>query len=95
MERKMATHFARGILTEGHLILFVSPPSVIKKPETFPLIVKPFSGVQRFTRRTDVHAVWHGELPEIVTLPKGKPVFSDKICLRFLFPMPGIWSAWR
>ncbi len=36
----MATHFARGILTEGHRFLFVSPPSVIKKPETFPLIVK-------------------------------------------------------
>lgn len=36
----MATHFARGILTEGHLISVRLPPSVIKKPETFPLIVK-------------------------------------------------------
>ncbi len=91
----MATHFARGILTEGHLISVVSPPSVIKKPETFPLIVKAVSGVQRFTRRTDVHAVWHWRMPEIVTLPKGKPVFSDKNLPRFLFPMPGIWLAWR
>ncbi len=36
----MATHFARGILTEGHLISVRLPSSVIKKPETFPLIVK-------------------------------------------------------
>lgn len=36
----MATHFARGILTEGHLISVRLPPIVIKKPETFPLIVK-------------------------------------------------------
>ncbi|STI71569.1 phosphopantetheinyl transferase [Escherichia coli] len=36
-----------------------------------------------------------GELPEIVTLPKGKPVFSDKNLPSFLFPMPGIWLAWR
>lgn len=36
----MATHFARGILTEGHLISVRLLPGVIKKPETFPLIVK-------------------------------------------------------
>ncbi len=78
----MATHFARGILTEGHLISVRLPlPVSSRSPKHSPSSSKPFSGVQRFTRRTDV-LLWHwhgiGELPEIVTLPKGKPVFSDK-----------------
>lgn len=36
----MATHFARGILTEGHLISVRLPSLCHQKPETFPLIVK-------------------------------------------------------
>ncbi len=56
----MATHFARGILTEGHLISVRLPSQCHQEARNIPpSSSKPFSGVQRFTRRTDVHAVWH------------------------------------
>ncbi len=55
----MATHFARGILTEGHLISVRLPSQCHQEARNIPLIVKAVFCVQRFTRRTDVHAVWH------------------------------------
>lgn len=36
----MATHFARGILTEGHLISVRLPSQCHQEAETFPFIVK-------------------------------------------------------
>ena len=53
----MATHFARGILTEGHLISVRLPSQCHQEARNIPPHRQ--SRFLASTRRTDVHAVWH------------------------------------
>lgn len=92
----MATHFARGILTEGHLISVRLPSQCHQEARNIPPHRQSrFLASRGLLAELMFMLYGIGELPEIVTLPKGKPVSVIKICLRFLFPMPGIWLAWR
>ncbi len=93
---KNGDSLARGILTEGHLISVRLPSQCHQEARNIPPHRQSrFLASRGLLAELMFMLYGIGELPEIVTLPKGKPVFSDKICLRFLFPMPGIWSAWR
>ncbi|GJL46005.1 TPA: 4'-phosphopantetheinyl transferase superfamily protein [Citrobacter farmeri] len=75
----MATHFARGILTEGHLISMRLPSSCHHEARRLP--------THRQTRflasrglLAELMFMLYGtlELPEIVYKAKGKPAFRDK-----------------
>lgn len=75
----MATHFARGILTEGHLISVRLPSRCHLEAQNLP--------AHRQTRflasrglLAELMFMLYGisELPEIVTQAKGKPAFRDK-----------------
>lgn len=88
----MATHFARGILTEGHLISVRLPSQCHQEARNIP------------PHRQSRFLASRGLLAELMFMLygiKSSPCrkvnrFSViKICLRFLFPMPGIWLAWR
>lgn len=46
----MATHFARGILTEGHWFQLASLLHVISKQEIYPLIAGHVSGFPKSSR---------------------------------------------
>ncbi len=92
----MATHFARGILTEGHLISVRLPSLCHQEARNIPPHRQSrFLASRGLLAELMFMLYGIGELPEIVTLPKGNRFSAIKICLRFLFPMPGIWSAWR
>ena len=90
----MATHFARGILTEGHLISVRLPSQCHQEARNIPPHRQSrFLASRGLLAELMFMLYGIGELPEIVTLVNR---FSAiKICLRFLFPMPGIWLAWR
>jgi phosphopantetheinyl transferase len=78
MERKMATHFARGILTEGHLISVRLPSQCHQEARNIPPHRQSrFLASRGLLAELMFMLYGIGELPEIVTLPKGKPVFSD------------------
>lgn len=92
----MATHFARGILTEGHLISVRLPSQCHQEARNIPPHRQSrFLASRGLLAELMFMLYGIGELPEIVTLPKGNRFSVIKICLRFLFPMPGIWLAWR
>ena len=75
----MATHFARGILTEGHLISVRLPSQCHQEARNIPLHRQSrFLASRGLLAELMFMLYGIGELPEIVTLPKGKPVFSDK-----------------
>lgn len=75
----MATHFARGILTEGHLISVRLPSQCHQEALNLPLIVKVVSSASRGLLAELMFLLYGiSELPEIVTQSKGKPVFHDK-----------------
>ena len=89
----MATHFARGILTEGHLISVRLPSQCHQEARNIP------------PHRQSRFLASRGLLAELMFMLYGIGESSPcrkvnrfsviKICLRFLFPMPGIWLAWR
>lgn len=92
----MATHFARGILTEGHLISVRLPSQCHQEARNIPPHRQSrFLASRGLLAELMFMLYGIGELPEIVTLPKVNRFSVIKICLRFLFPMPGIWLAWR
>ena len=75
----MATHFARGILTEGHLISVRLPSQCHQEARNIPPHRQSrFLASRGLLAELMFMLYGIGELPEIVTLPKGKPVFSDK-----------------
>ena len=75
----MATHFARGILTEGHLISVRLPSLCHQEARNIPPHRQSrFLASRGLLAELMFMLYGIGELPEIVTLPKGKPVFSDK-----------------
>lgn len=75
----MATHFARGILTEGHLISVRLPSHCHQEARNIPPHRQSrFLASRGLLAELMFMLYGIGELPEIVTLPKGKPVFSDK-----------------
>ncbi len=81
----MATHFARGILTEGHLISVRLPSQCHQEARNIPPHRQSrFLASRGLLAELMFMLYGIGELPEIVTLPKGKPVFSDKK-LTFVF----------
>lgn len=90
----MATHFARGILTEGHTVSARLPSPCHIEARDLPAHRR-----TRFTASRSLLAelmfMLYGTstLPEIVTQAKGKPVFRDKNLPGFRFLMPGISSA--
>ena len=92
----MATHFARGILTEGHLISVRLPSHCHQEARNIPPHRQ-----SRFLASRGLLAELMFMLYGIANCRKSSPCrkvnrFSAiKICLRFLFPMPGIWLAWR
>lgn len=92
----MATHFARGILTEGQLVSIRLSSSCHIEARNLP--------AHRRTRflasrglLAELMFMLYGisELPEIITQAKGKPAFRDKNLPGFLSPTPEIWLAWR
>lgn len=92
----MATHFARGILTEGHLISVRLSSQCHQEARNIPPHRQSrFLASRGLLAELMFMLYGIGELPEIVTLPKGNRFSVIKICPRFLFPMPGIWLAWR
>ncbi len=73
----MATHFARGILTEGHLISVRLPSQCHQEARNIPPHRQSrFLASRGLLAELMFMLYGIGELPEIVTLPKGKPVFS-------------------
>lgn len=92
----MATHFARGILTEGHLISVRLPSQCHQEARNIPPHRQ-----SRFLASRGLLAELMFMLYGIGEFRKSSPCrkvnrFSViKICLRFPFPMPGIWLAWR
>ena len=75
----MATHFARGILTEGYLISVRLPSQCHQEARNIPPHRQSrFLASRGLLAELMFMLYGIGELPEIVTLPKGKPVFSDK-----------------
>ena len=82
----MATHFARGILTEGHLISVRLPSQCHQEARNIPPHRQSrFLASRGLLAELMFMLYGIGELPEIVTLPKGKPVSAIKICLVFYF----------
>lgn len=74
----MATHFARGILTEGHLVSVRLPSQCHQEARNLP----PHRQSRFLASRgllAELMFMLYGisELPEIVIQPKGKPVFRD------------------
>ncbi|STL51061.1 phosphopantetheinyl transferase [Escherichia coli] len=56
----MATHFARGILTEGHLISVRLPSQCHQEARNIPPHRQSrFLASRGLLAETDVHAVWH------------------------------------
>ncbi|POT55785.1 hypothetical protein C3432_22435 [Citrobacter amalonaticus] len=75
----MATHFARGILTEGHLISVRLPSSCHLEARSLP----PHRRTRFLASRgllAELMFMLYGtsELPEIIMRAKGKPAFRDK-----------------
>lgn len=88
----MATHFARGILTEGHLISVRLPSRCHLEAQNLP--------AHRQTRflasrglLAELMFMLYGisELPEIVTQAKENPLFVTKISPYFPLLMREIW----
>lgn len=90
----MATHFARGILTEGHLVSARLPSPCHIEARDLPAHRRTrFLASRSLLAELMFMLYGTSTLPEIVTQAKGKPVFAIRTCRVFRFPMPGISSA--
>lgn len=92
----MATHFARGTLTEGHLISVRLPSQCHQETQNIP----PHRQSRFLASRgllAELMFMLYGisELPEIVTQAKGSQFSAIKVCHHFQYPMPEISSVWR
>lgn len=90
----MATHFARGILTEGHLVSVRLPTPCHIEARDLPAHRRTrFLASRSLLAELMFMLYGTSTLPEIVTEAKGKPVFRDKNLPGFSISYAGISSA--
>lgn len=90
----MATHFARGILTEGHLVSARLPSPCHIEARDLPAHRRTrFLASRSLLAELMFMLYGTSTLPEIVTEAKGKPFFAIRIYRDFRSLMPGISSA--
>lgn len=86
----MATHFARGILTDGQLVSVRLPSSCHDWSRTLPEHHRSRYLASRALLAELVFMLYGlSELPEIITQPNGRPVFADRSLPHFSLAYAG------
>ena len=86
----MATHFARGILTDGQLVSVRLPSSCHDWSRTLPEHHRTRYLASRALLAELVFMLYGlSELPEIITQPNGRPVFADRSLPHFSLAYAG------
>ena len=86
----MATHFARGILTEGHLVSARISSACHSEARTLPEHRRTrFLASRALLAELLFMLYGTSELPDIITQPEGRPVFADPELPRFSIAYTG------
>jgi len=97
MERKMATHFARGTLTEGLQVSSRLSSSCHNEARKLPEHRRTrFLASRALLAELLFMLYGTSELPKVITEPEGRPVFADPELPRFsiAYALAISW-AWR